>query len=282
MEDNPIQDELVHLLSMFEVSFTARQRKNYLFYTLSYLMGQEHIDLVGYRDFLRNLAQKYFRDIYLDKGKLNAINTPIPGSFDESIIVNKRIVVDCCKDRCASDFEYVFGNGENASAGIPLFVFNYLDYKLWIKYADSVRGKDLKEENAERRAFFEQLGCKDFGLKAFDQFYFSRTRRSLEHYYPQANINKEESSPNVNQINCFGNYAMIGSEANSAGSNWDPPTKISHYIGDASGKINKIGVASLKFRIMMRVCEEYGHWYFNEISEHQQKMVKILMEETMV
>ena len=32
------------------------------------------------------------------------------------------------------------------------------------------------------------IGCSDFGLKVFNQFYFSRTRRSLEHYYPQANI----------------------------------------------------------------------------------------------
>jgi hypothetical protein len=79
------------------------------------------------------------------------------------------------------------------------------------------------------------LGCSDFGLKVFDQFYFSRTRRSLEHYYPQALANGKKGAPTQEQINCLGNYAMIGSEINSSGSNWTPKTKLTHYL-DASGK----------------------------------------------
>ena len=49
----------------------------------------------------------------------------------------------------------------------------------------------------------------------------------------------------------MGNYAMIGSEANSSGSNWSPITKLEHYL-DSSGKIRQISVASLKFMIMMQ------------------------------
>lgn len=37
---------------------------------------------------------------------------------------------------------------------------------------------------------------------------------------------------------------MIGAEANSYGSNWDPKTKLDHY---SDGKSNPISVASLKF-----------------------------------
>jgi len=119
-------------------------------------------------------------------------------------------------------------------------------------------------------------------LEVFKQFYFSRTRRSLEHYYPQANINAGISE---DQINCFGNFAMIGSEANSSGSNWTPHTKLDHYL-DSSNKIRQVSVASLKFRIMMQVCSDnYGNrkkddeWTFADIKTHQNLMLKVLFEQ---
>ena len=43
LTDGKQQDKLVQLLSMFEVSFTARQRKNYLFYVLYYLFGNRDL-----------------------------------------------------------------------------------------------------------------------------------------------------------------------------------------------------------------------------------------------
>ena len=91
---------------------------------------------------------------------------------------------------------------------IPLFVFNYMDYILWKEYAVSLRGKEFKEESWERKQFFEKLGCSDFGLNVFDNFYFSRTRKSLEHYYPQAKAGAgKDLSDEV--INCFGNFAIV-------------------------------------------------------------------------
>lgn len=45
-ENNDLQDDLVQLLSMFEVSFTARQRKNYLFYCLFFLFKYGFADLL--------------------------------------------------------------------------------------------------------------------------------------------------------------------------------------------------------------------------------------------
>ena len=58
----------------------------------------------------------------------------------------------------------------------------------------------------------------------FDNFYFSRTRKSLEHYYPQSKAGEDKVFSD-NDINCFGNFAMISTDANSSGSNWDPKTK---------------------------------------------------------
>ena len=279
-DDSDIQHKLVHLLSMFEVSFTARQRKNYLFYCLLYLFRDDTRSVDKYCEFVSSLAKKYFYDVYMVAENLNEINTPKPGSFDNNILVHNELDIKLNnKTFCFSD---IYGNGTTVSAGIPLFIFNYLDYALWEKYDYELRGEKSKEGDKSRGIFFDDLGCDDFGLKIFDQFYFSRTRRSLEHYYPQANATGENGALTEVQINCFGNFAMIGSEANSSGSNWSPKTKLDHYL-DSSGKIKQVSVASLKFMIMMQKCKdnqssrEPGHeWNFFDITEHQNKMLKIL------
>ena len=99
----------------------------------------------------------------------------------------------------------------------------------------------------------------------------------MEHYYPQAMATGEDGFLNQDQINCLGNYAMIGSEANSSGSNWSPKTKLDHYL-DSSGKISQISVASLKFMIMMQICKERQSWEFDEMTNHQERMISLLME----
>ena len=277
VEDKSVQDQLAHLLSMFEVSFTARQRKNYLFYCLFYLMQKSANDINSYLEFVENLAERYFHMVYLDKSKLNAINTPMPGSFDKVILKGNGLSESAIYAKERTAFIDIYGDGTEASKGVPLFVFNYLDYKIWKLYYDDIRRHKYKEGSRERCVFFEKLGCNDFGLNVFDQFYFSRTRRSLEHYYPQATATGEEGALNQNQINCLGNYAMIGSEANSSGSNWSPKTKLDHYL-DSSGKISQISVASLKFMIMMQICKDKETWEFKEITEHQEKMISVIME----
>jgi hypothetical protein len=279
--ESDTQNKLVQLLSMFEVSFTARQRKNYLFYCLLYLFRSDDWDVEKYYEFLSGLADKYFKDVYLVADNLNDINTPKPGSFDSAILHDNTL--DITPHNSSFDFAAIYGDGTVKSKGIPLFIFNYLDYKLWEKYANEFRGKKTKEGSRERIEFFTALGCSDFGLKVFEQFYFSRTRRSLEHYYPQANANSESGTPNENQINCLGNYAMIGSEANSSGSNWSPKSKLDHYL-DSSGKIRQVSVASIKFMIMMQrckdnqICRELGQeWNFEDIKAHQESMIKVLL-----
>jgi hypothetical protein len=278
--ESDTQHKLVQLLSMFEVSFTARQRKNYLFYCLMYLF-QNDWNINKYCDFVSGLAAKFFKDVYLVSGNLNEINTPNPGSFDNAILIANSL--NYIPQNTNFEFAKIYGDGTAISKGIPLFIFNYLDYKLWDKYATEMRGEKLKNDSKERSAFFNTIGCTDFGLKIFEQFYFSRTRRSLEHYYPQANAIRKNGTPDENQINCLGNYAMIGSDMNSSGSNWSPKTKLDHYL-DSSGKIKQISVASIKFMIMMQTCKDNQNgreagqeWIFQDIIEHQSKMLAIML-----
>ncbi len=276
-DDRDRQHKLVQLLSMFEVSFTARQRKNYLFYCLQHLSKDS--DIKKYCEFVSSLADKYFNDVYLVADKLNAINTPKPDTFDKTILGSNLNYQAHNK----TDFNAIYGDGTVGSKGISLFIFNYLDYKLWEKYANELRSEKTTKDSDKRKVFFNTLGCSDFELKVFDQFYFSRTRRSLEHYYPQASANGKNGAPNQEQINCLGNFAMIGSEVNSSGSDWTPNAKLTRYL-DASGKIKQVSVASIKFMIMMQVCKDNRsrpkngqEWIFDDIKKHQEKMLAVLI-----
>ena len=278
VDDIKLQDILVHLLSMFEVSFTARQRKNYLLYCLMYLMNCDidSFDPEAYAGFLEDMADRYFRGVYLDSEKLSEVNKPTPGSFDEVMIANGVLNHSDLAKRDEACFIDIYGDGTEATRGIPLFVFNYADYRIWKHYSNTVRGKELKEGSRERNEFFDSIGCSDFGLKIFDLFYFSRTRRSLEHYYPQNQATGVDGRLNQAQINCFGNFAMIGSEANSSGSDWSPLTKLDHYL-DSSKKIRQVSVASLKFMIMMQTCKDHQKWDFEDIRSHQKKVLALLI-----
>lgn len=282
------QNALVHLLSMYEVCFTANQRKNYLLYCLLYLFdkqdganGYDHFSTEKYAIFLERMGRKFLNDIYLDKDRLNEHGAPVPGAFDAVMLANGRI--DTRVTNPTSGFEGVYEPEGEAAKTIPLFVFNYLDYLLWKRYSDELRGSSEKKSSPGRVAFFENLGCSDFGLDAFKQFYFSRTRNSLEHFFPQANASGKDGMPDIPQVNRFGNYAMIGSGANSSGSNWSPVTKLAHYL-DTSGKVSQVGVASLKLLIMMQRCKDNEgkrpagrEWLADDIREHQEKMVRVLL-----
>ena len=281
-----VQKELVHLLSMFEVSFTPKQRKNYLFYCLKYLFDHYEPTDKDYLDFFQCLAKKYFYGVYLNPDWLNDRNQPSPNAFDNVILSDGKLNVDgiCYEDiDYKKRFEDVYKQGRS---DVPLFVFNYMDYILWKKYATDLRGEKTKKGSEERNVFFEELGCSDFDLVSFNNFYFSRTRKSLEHYYPQAKAG--DGKPlSLEDINCFGNFAMISAEANSSGSSWDPKTKLDHY---SDGKSDQVSVASLKFKIMMQICQDNHkamlngdikrvaglEWNADDIKKHQKKMLDLL------
>ena len=182
-------------------------------------------------------------------------------------------------------FEDIYKQGKY---DIPLYVFNYTDYILWKKYAIELRGNKSKKGSKNRTDFFNDLGCSDFELDPFNNFYFSRTRKSLEHYYPQAKAGPGKPL-SYDDINCFGNFAMISSEANSSGSSWDPKTKLDHY---SDGKSDQVSVASLKFKVMMQICQDNHRamlnneidrksgmeWNAEDMQIHQERMLDIIIQ----
>lgn len=282
-----VQKELVHLLSMFEVSFTAKQRKNYLFYCLMYLFRNGVSSRNDYLCFLQSLADKYFYDVYLNADCLNERKQPRPNAFDNALLADGKLNLETIGNEeynYKEVFEEIYPQGKS---DIPLFVFNYTDYMLWKKYANELRGKKTKKEDRERIHFFNELGCSDFDLEVFNNFYFSRTRKSLEHFYPQAKA-RDSKLLTLDDINCFGNFAMIGAEANSSGSDLDPKGKLDRY---SDRKADQVSVASLKFKIMMQFCQDNRsavlkgemeraigmEWNADDMQAHQRKMLDIII-----
>lgn len=150
---------------MFEVSFTPKQRKNYLFYSMMFLFDNDEPSDKEYLEFLQCLADKYFYDVYLNADCLNERNQPRPNAFDSAILKDGELNVDEIgieEVDYKEVFRIIYRQGKY---DIPLFVFNYTDYMLWKKYADALRGNKLASKSPKRRAFFEDLGCNDFELE---------------------------------------------------------------------------------------------------------------------
>ncbi|KGF29303.1 DUF262 domain-containing protein [Prevotella histicola] len=281
-DDNDVQKELVHLLSMFEVSFTPKQRKNYLFYCMLFLFKKCKVK--DYLEFLKRLADKYFVDVYMNPDNLTDRNQPKPNAFDYAVLRDGKLSVYVFEGTGYRErFEKIYQQGR---ADIPLFVFNFTDYLIWRKYANDIRGEKTKKDSLSRKKFFNALGCSDFELNPFNNFYFSRTRKSLEHFYPQAKVGDDQPLT-AYDINCFGNFAMIGADANSSGSCLDPRAKLDRY---SDSRANQISVASLKFKIMMQMCKDNCkkilskklerpdglEWNKEDMQTHQEKMLDII------
>ena len=124
---------------------------------------------------------------------------------------------------------------------IDRIVFTYLDYIL------------LRDESKLFRDF---------------QFQF---RTSIEHFFPRKPINIKDADC-INNIDSFGNLALITVSANSKFSNMLPKHKVEQYpeIINQSPKLTK----------MKKLLDEHGGtWDSSSIEEHKVEMFKLLSEE---
>lgn len=143
---------------------------------------------------------------------------------------------------------------ETASGfGFERIVFTYLDYLL---YRDGYSYKDRK--------ILSPLPDKW-------QFQF---RNSIEHFYPQNPLGNNASKYwSSEEINSFGNLALINVSGNSKFSNLPPDTKVRTY--------GEVIEQSLKLIIMKKMIEINGGEWSKEIAEeHRLEMFDILKENT--
>lgn len=240
-----VNRQILMLLSAFHVSTPTLVYKHWLNGALRYLFDNCHpeqpVEAGAYLSYLESQARRfvfqrflapgegasYYQMLYLDNALLPAIK--VDESWHEVITSKLR-----------------FGHIENN------FVFNFLDYLLWV----TNRNQD-----------------KDRDMELYRRFEFT-FRSSVEHFSPQHPMDGykpvEQSA-----LHSFGNLCLISHSKNSRLSNFQPQQKQEHF--EASLANNQID--SLKLLAMIRLMKEKGRWQEDEIAEHQKQMLEVLAAE---
>ncbi len=177
-----------------------------------------------------------------------------PKDYFEIIYTNNSIQKNTLND--------IDTNKLNQGTAVENFIFNYLDYLLWQNY---------RTKNKEYFKIKKEETISDNRIKDFEYTF----RSSVEHYYPQNPIdsNMKLEGEDEKWLDNFGNLCLISGRKNSRLNNFMPTAKKDYYTGSPT-------IDSIKQRIMM----EYEQWdtngtnNYNEIEEHNKKMIEILTE----
>lgn len=151
----------------------------------------------------------------------------------------------------------------HAGLNTPRFIFNYLDYLLWIRYYDQVRG----DKGVAMEKDYINLSIEKYKSN-FNNFRFVQ-RTSIEHLFPQSRVNDLITEDEVSRdetLNSFGNLCLISASSNSS-YNGDLPAQKRH---DSKGKNE-----SLKQLIMFANFDE-ENWNTTQINEHKEEMSTLL------
>jgi hypothetical protein len=222
---------ILMLLAAFHVSAPTMANKYWLNAALKYLCNlrettvEGRVSPEGYLDYLENTAMAFMFDRYLSNGDGLDYFDIIEQNQGKCQQSPKDLSEDHLKPRLS--YSGIRNN----------FVFNYLDYLLWLEH----QRKDEK-------------------VKFFD-FTF---RSSVEHYYPQTPVSGDKGWY-PEDLDSFGNLCLISHSKNSRLSNHSPAAKKDYYTK------NKLD--SIKQFLMM---EGNDPWNEQRAHDHEQKMIEVL------
>lgn len=215
-DNDEANDRILMLLSMFHVSAPTLIYKHWLNASLFFLFENEHINPEKYLEWFENLAQAYLFDRYL-----SIEDTAI--DFYDIIYNNKALAQN--KNLNWDDL--------NAGTSVENFVFNYLDYILWLEKSDG-----------------------------HSEFEFS-FRSSVEHYYPQNPISSDDKL-DQSILDKIGNLCLISRSKNSTLGRYMPQAKKDHYL--------RVKPDSLKQKLMMNEPNWEKEQIENETEKMIQKL----------
>lgn len=223
-ETDGLNKEILMLLAMFHVSAPTMVYKHWLNAALNFAFHHPQLTAEEYRDYLKELARAYLFDRYVAKTQSQ---DDLPLDYFQIIYLNGS------KSVRKGDETKIDWGMLHRGTDVENFVFNLVDFILW---EQRFRGHDKFE----------------FGF-----------RSSVEHYYPQNPIAKDEK---IDQDICdnFGNLCLISSSKNSRLSNHLPEAKKDYYI--------KVNPDSLKQQLMM----QQPKWGIDEILDHGIDMIERL------
>lgn len=210
------------LQAMFQVTDTRRSSKYFLFQTLQWLHENEEGGQVSVEGLARQLEAS-------------------------------------AQQRLSS-----LGLGENLHQGTQVsnFIFNFLDYVLWLRSA------------VEEHPFAQQVTDPEVvqAIKQHARHFTFRYRTSVEHFYPVApDESQQHQTLPLEDVNRFGNLCIMSRSDNSARSNLMPRAKVAQYLSTNQ---------SLKFQIMAEKTNQLEgsgrSWDISEIEQHGAHMSDVL------
>lgn len=187
-----INKRILMIQAMFHVSAPTLIYKHWLNGCLKFLFEQgktnKKITSEEYLEWLENMAEAFLYDRYLAATKETKVEFYDIifkyNAYSQNKELNKRL-----------DWSVL-----NTGTSVENFIFNYLDYMLWVNESD---------------------GWNEF------EFTF---RSSVEHYYPQNPISVSDKL-DQNILNHFGNLCLISRSKNSTLGRYMPQAKKDHYRG---------------------------------------------------
>lgn len=230
---------ILMLLSAFEVSSPSNNYKYWLNAALQWLYeNKSKIDGKEYLNQLESVANAFLFDRFLSE---------ISIEYDDIIYGNK----GTCKSTrdSISDNEDTIKDFLNYNKLKNIFVFNFLDYRLWSDYTD---GKMKKTD------------------KKIETFEF-KYRSSVEHHFPR-NPDPDDKSVPINLRHSFGNLCLISHNKNSQYSNHPPHIKYTLYKKTTE---NEKSIDSIKQHLMM-IKTKSDSWNEKSIEEHCNEMIDVL------
>lgn len=239
---NGVNRRILMLLSAFHVSTPTLVYKHWLNGALRYLFDNCHpeqpVGAGAYLAYLESQARRFVFQRFLAPGEGASYYKMLYGeSVQLPIFEVDEAWLEVIKTKLR------FGAIENN------FVFNFLDYLLWVK--------DRDDKNQKVVGTFE--------------FTF---RSSVEHFSPQHPMDGYKEL-DQRYLHSFGNLCLISHSKNSRLSNFQPQQKQEHFEESLSN--NQID--SLKLLAMIKLMKTKGCWKETEIAEHEGEMLNVLADE---
>lgn len=245
-DQEPLNKQILMLLSAFHVSAPTQGYKYWLNGALNILYEyKEQIIAEDYLAKLEKMARNFVYGRFLSQSGKNEYHN---------------IIYD-------SEFSYTPLKHDNKQEWSELlkygaiqnnFIFNYLDYLLW------VRNKNSNESCEESRNVYSKF-----------EFTF---RSSVEHFYPQHPKDGYEVLADEKGLHSFGNLCLISHSRNSSLSNYQPSAKKEHFQqAIKQGKID-----SLKTYEMIKILDNEGSWGAYEIEMHENNMFEFFIKDSQI
>ncbi|MFM0670478.1 GmrSD restriction endonuclease domain-containing protein [Paraburkholderia sediminicola] len=238
-----INRRILMLLSAFHVSTPTLVYKHWLSGALRYLFDAHEthafMHATDYLHHLEELARRFVFLRFLAQGEGQSYYAMIYGNGGNQLVVDFDKV-----DREKVRQKMCFGTIENN------FVFNYLDYLLWVDYIRRGQGR-----------------APDETIKRFE-FTF---RSSVEHFSPQHPMDGYEPLDR-DSLHAFGNLCLISHSKNSRLSNFQPRQKQEHF----EASLKRYQIDSLKLLAMLALMKKNDCWTEEEVNQHEDEMLDLL------